>query len=223
MEPYSSAGQQATGLSSSQMASAMEEKWIQVTNTKKRKQQAHPAGPTSTPASPARPQTPPKKSKVVDKSQPKHKQTKPSPQAPGASPAPPPPPPHTHTQPNLDFNDPTEFPVTISKSPRATKAKTPYVQQIQAAPTVNPLNLVTVSKVKSSQAPPTGAEGNTAAPPAAPVKKAPGVKVIRHRIEEGGRPGGQKDHLDSRLFSGQNQPQTKTPFGGSHATEADGK
>ena len=48
MEPYGSTGQQATGLSSSQMASAMEEEWIQVTNKKKRKQQAHPAGPTST-------------------------------------------------------------------------------------------------------------------------------------------------------------------------------
>ena len=93
MEPYGSAGQQATGLSSSQMASAMEEEWTQVTNKKKRKQHAHPAGPTSTPASPSRPQThskPAKKSKVGDKSQPKNK-TKQSPQAPGASPASPPP------------------------------------------------------------------------------------------------------------------------------------
>ena len=66
--------------------------------------------------------------------------------------------------------------MTIPKSHPATKAKTPYVQQITAAPTVTPLNLVPVSKVKSSQAPPAGAAGNTAAPPAKPVKKAPGVK-----------------------------------------------
>ena len=175
MEPYGSAGQQATGLSSSQMASAMEEEWIQVTNKKKRKQQAHPAGSTSTPASPARPQTPQKpakKSKVGDKSQPKNKQkkVKSSSQAPGASPASPPP------QPIPNVNDPNEFPVAIPKSPTANKAKTPYVQQIQAAPTVTPLNLVPVPQVKSSSASPRGAEGKTAAPPAAPVKKAPGVK-----------------------------------------------
>ena len=34
MEPYGSAGQQATGLSSSKMASAMEEEWTQVTGRK---------------------------------------------------------------------------------------------------------------------------------------------------------------------------------------------
>ena len=96
MEHYGSAGQQATGLSSSQMASAMEEEWTQVTHKKKRKQHAHPAGPTSTPASPSRPQTPSKpakKSRIGDKSQPKNKTKQQSPQAPGASPAPPPPPP----------------------------------------------------------------------------------------------------------------------------------
>ena len=71
------------------------------------------------------------------------------------------------------IHDPNEFPVKIPKSP---KAKTPYVQQIQAAPTVTPLNLVQVSQVKVPQAPIAGAKGNLTVPPAAPVKKAQKVK-----------------------------------------------
>ena len=160
------------------------QEWIQVTNKKKRKQQGHPAGPASTPTSPQCPQTSPKpakKSKVTDKSQPKKSKTFPSHRADNAGVGwfptpfpPPPPPPPSPTPPTVP--DHKEFLVRIPKSPTATRAKTPYVQQIKAAPTVTPLNLATILQVKVPQAPPAGVKGNLAGLPAAPVKKAPGVK-----------------------------------------------
>ena len=62
MEPYGSQGQQTTGLSSSQMASAMEEEWTPVTNKKNRRAaQGSPAAPSS----PQRPHRMEKTAKVA--------------------------------------------------------------------------------------------------------------------------------------------------------------
>ena len=183
MEPYGSAGQQATGLSSSQMASAMEEEWIPVINRKKRKQQGHPAGPTSNPTSPQRPQTPPKpakKSKATDKSQPKKSTSSPQPrqtsQKSSATVSPASPPPHPHI-PFQIITIPTSSRSPFAKFLQSKRLKHRMFSKFKLPKTVTPLNLVQVSQAKAPQAPTAGVKGNTTTvPPDAPVKKAQMVK-----------------------------------------------